>query len=191
MPHRTYPFAARGLYLVAAMVFCALMWSAPGSAQDRDKDALFAALKSASSEMEARRIEARIWEGWIGAAPTAETEAMVREAMSKRRVADYDSALNLLNTAIDQAPAYAEARNQRAFIYYLQGRKDKSLEAIEETLRLEPRHFGALSGKARILLEQGRVRLGQKVLRAALEIHPYLPERFLLLRPKKPDGIDL
>lgn len=143
---------------------------------------LFDALLQSQSEMEARSIEAQIWEGWIGAAPTADIEAQVRSAMSKRRVADYDGALEDLNGALEVAPGYAEAWNQRAFIHYLQGKPDRSLEDIEKVLEIEPRHFGALSGKGRILMEQGRVKLGQRALRDAVALHPFISERIMLIR---------
>ena len=48
-------------------------------------------------------------------------------------------------------------------------------------LALEPKHFGALAGKARILMRQGRVSLGQKALREAIDIHPWIAERTMLI----------
>ncbi|TWI90217.1 tetratricopeptide repeat protein [Roseibium hamelinense] len=182
----------RQIWLSVQLAFLAVIYVgllSPASAQD--KEDLFNALKSASTEREAKVIEAQIWEMWIGSAPSTEIETLVRTAMDRRRFGDYEKAVSLLQSAISQAPDYAEARNQMAFVLYLQGRKDKSLEAIEEVLALEPRHFGALSGKVRILMEQGRVRIAQKVLRDALAIHPFLPERFLLIEPDKPDEVEL
>ena len=49
------------------------------------------------------------------------------------------------------------------------------------TLLREPQHFAALAGQATILMRQGRMELGQKALRRAVEIHPWLKERSMLI----------
>lgn len=178
--------------LASLGLILALCLGAPAAlAQSLPDERLFDALKAAKTEQASRVIEAEIWETWIAAAPSPDLELQVRGAMSKRRVADYDGALALLDATVDAAPGYAEAWNQRAFIYYLKGQPDKSLEDLEKVLALEPRHFGALSGKGRILMEQGRVRLGQQALRQAVAIHPFIQERFLLMDVKPDEGIEL
>lgn len=184
---------SRRILPTAALLLCLVFFGTarPVQAGDLPDQRLFDALVSSKSEMEARIVEAEIWESWIAAAPSVDLEAKVRSAMSKRRVADYEGALMELNSALETAPDYAEAWNQRAFIHYLQGKPDRSLEDIERVLELEPRHFGALSGKGRILMEQGRVRLGQQALREAVALHPFIPERFLLIREQEEKGIDL
>ena len=48
-------------------------------------------------------------------------------------------------------PDYAEGWNKRATAYYLRGEYSASLRDVRETLRREPRHFGALSGWAAML----------------------------------------
>lgn len=168
--------AASGLL---AAVIAALV-SAPALAR-ADTDALFAALKAAASEREARAIEAEIWEGWIDAAPTPEINAMTREAMDKRASYDFEGARVLLNEVVARAPDYAEGWNQRAFVLFLQEKYDASLADLDRALSLEPRHFGAMSGKARILMGQGRMRLGQKILREAVALHPFIQERHMLI----------
>jgi len=161
------------------------------SSQAQPADDLFAALKSSKTGMEARQIERQIWEGWIGNAPTPDLEASVRGAMTKRRYGDYDGALADLDQVIEAAPDYAEAWNQRAFLLYLQEKPEAALQAIEIVLELEPRHFGALSGKFRILIAQGRARVAQDVLREAVAIHPFLPERIYLQSDPENDGLEL
>ncbi len=54
---------------------------------------------------------------------------------------------------------------------------------LDRTLELEPRHFGALAGKALTLLRQGRAVLGQKALREAVAVNPWITERALLATP--------
>jgi tetratricopeptide (TPR) repeat protein len=152
-----------------------------------DGDALFDALKAAPSEEEARQIENRIWNFWLDSAPDSETQQLVDKGMSCRNLYDLAGAREFLDQAIERSPGYAEAWNQRAFVLFLQGELDASLEDADRAIELEPRHFGALSGKALILLQQGRTALSQNALRKAVEIHPYLKERHLLIKPKGQD----
>jgi tetratricopeptide (TPR) repeat protein len=56
----------------------------------------------------------------------------------------------------------------------MQGRYDASLIDIEHVLELEPRHFGALAGKAMILRAQKRTGEAIKVLKETLTINPHM-----------------
>lgn len=157
------------------------------SASERDAELsrLYEELKNARSEMEGRRIENLIWQAWM-AGPTAEISQMLQEALTARRVADYDKAVAILDDVIARAPDYPEAWNQRATLRFLEGDLDGSLEDIDRVMELEPKHFAALSGRGLILLHQGRTRLAHKALREAVAINPWLRERALL--PQTPDG---
>lgn len=146
---------------------------------------LYDELKGARSETEGRRIENLIWQAWM-VGPTAEISQMMQEALTARRVADYDKATAILDDVIARAPDYAEAWNQRATLRFLEGDLDGSLEDIDRVMELEPKHFAALSGRGLILLHQGRTRLAHKALREAVAINPWLKERALL--PATPDG---
>jgi tetratricopeptide (TPR) repeat protein len=59
------------------------------------------------------------------------------------------------------------------------GRLDDSLADIDKVLAIEPRHFGALSGRVLIYLKQGKHAQALRDMIAALAIHPYLSERRL------------
>lgn len=192
---RSFAYTTMSLLFAASTCLAVMAFPPVTTAQTQqttgtaEREALFNALESASSEHEARQIEDQIWRHWMAAAPDAETGRLLRDAMNRRESYDLEGARLILNDAIERAPDYSEVWNQRAFVLYLQGKLDRSLEDIDRTLELEPRHFGALAGKARILMEQGRALLGQKALRQAIEIHPFLRERSLLL--PEPKGIDL
>lgn len=165
----------------------AIMMLGSIASQADDGDDLFDALKSAQTEEAAREIENRIWNFWLDSAPDSETRQLVDKGMSRRGVYDLAGAREFLDQAVERSPDYAEAWNQRAFVLFLQGDLDASLENADKAIELEPRHFGALSGKALILLQQGRTNLSQNALRKAVEIHPYLKERHLLIQPKGQD----
>ncbi|MET1411577.1 tetratricopeptide repeat protein [Roseibium sp. HPY-6] len=173
--------------LIAVLLIC-LCTIAGIAIADTVRDDLFEALKNATTEAEAKSIERDIWQSWIEAAPTPQLKSKVESAMRKREQYDFQGGRDILDEVVKEAPSYAEGWNQRAFILFLQGNYEASLNDIERVLELEPRHFGALSGKAMIYMTLGRVKLGQETLREAVEIHPYLQERSMLIKPK---GVDL
>ncbi len=155
-----------------------LLLVAPAKADQADD--LFKALRLSNSETDARLLEDEIWQYWLRG-PNETATKLVARAMERRRWHDYAGALEFLDKAVTAAPDWSEAWNQRAFIHFLRESYDKSLEDLDRALELEPRHFGALAGKARILMRQGRMTLGQDVLRQAVKIHPFLRERSMLV----------
>jgi tetratricopeptide (TPR) repeat protein len=88
-------------------------------------------------------------------------------------------ALTLLSAIVKDYPDYSEGWNQRATLYYMLGDYAASLADIGKTLELEPRHFGALSGRVVIELKQGNRAAALKDMIAALAIDPYLETRSL------------
>ncbi len=160
----------------------ALLLAGPAPAQDGpDRAALFRRLRQAGTEREGRMAEDAIWRLWMDEGPTAAIREAVAEAMRRREVYDFAGALAILDRVVADAPDYAEGWNQRAFIRFLRDDPDGSLDDIERALALEPLHFAALSGKAIILMRQGRMEAGQSALRRAVEIHPWLKERGMLI----------
>jgi tetratricopeptide (TPR) repeat protein len=145
-------------------------------------DRLFTALKRAQSAGEAQVIASQIWQRWTEG-PDEQAGETIKQIMAARGVRDLEKALSLCNRLTKRLPGYAEGWNQKATVLFEIGRLDRSLETVEKVLELEPRHFGALAGKGLILLRQGRVKLAQKAIRRAVEIHPYLPERRFLAKP--------
>ncbi|TCR91614.1 tetratricopeptide repeat protein [Rhizobium sp. BK376] len=86
----------------------------------------------------------------------------------KRNAAAYD----FLDQAIALKPDYAEAWNRRATLNYALGDYRKSMEDIDQVLRIEPRHFGALAGMAAILGDSGNDQVTLKAWERFLEIFP-------------------
>jgi tetratricopeptide (TPR) repeat protein len=203
--HRFLPATAalsRGLataILLAFPVAVAAVAAPPAAAQDEtlslrgdpdaeaaEREKLFTALAAASNSTEAQAVASDIWTLWFRA-PNADAAAVMQEALGRRAAHDYASAMAILDKLVEIEPDWAEAWNQRATMRYLLRDHQGSLDDIERVLALEPKHFGALSGEALILMSQGRMDAGQAVLREAVSIHPFLSERALLLRPEGQD----
>ncbi len=144
---------------------------------------LFQALKQARNEAEARAAESRIWAFWMQG-PDKQATEQIQAILAARRADDNDKALQIAEALVARRPDYAEGWNQKATLLFLKGDFDGSLKAIARVLALEPKHFGALAGKAVILMQQGHMQLAQSTLREAVAIDPFLNERGLLIEPK-------
>jgi tetratricopeptide (TPR) repeat protein len=135
-------------------------------------DRLFALLHTASDK-DAPKIEENIWKLWMASdSPSADVVLnQVARAMSAK---DYVAAMDMANTLVDLYPNYAEAWNKRATLFYIIGRDKESLADIEKVLALEPRHFGALSGRGMIYERQGKLGEALKAYKSALAVHPHM-----------------
>ena len=69
----------------------------------------------------------------------------------------YKKSIYFFSKIIEKNPNFAEAWNKRATVYYLLGNYEESISDIRQTLRLEPRHFGALDGLGLIFMAIGFV----------------------------------
>ena len=171
-----------------ALLVAALLFAAPAAAQmTQDQTAEAAApllerLARAETELQSRPLENELWQLWSNG-PDADATAALEEGRRRIRAYDLDGALAVLEPLTLAAPGFAEAWNQKAFAHFLKFEFDEALEDLDRTLEIEPRHFGALSGRALTLMRQGRMQLGQTALRDALKVHPFLPERALLIEP--------
>ena len=172
--------AIAGLLLALA----SLLATAPALAQvTADEHAaalegLFAELKDAPDPATAQMIADDIWSLWIEP-PDADLAARMSETLDLRWGGDIKALISALDDIIADYPDYAEGYNQRATVYFMLGNHEKSLADIAATLEREPRHFGALAGRALILREQGQYDRALEDIRAALGIHPFLTERTL------------
>lgn len=139
-------------------------------------DELFARLKSAPDEASARQITEQIWIYWTTPADPV-LAARMQEVLMLRQRADFPAVIALLDDIVRDHPTYAEGWNQRATVYFLLRNYEQSLADIEKVLQYEPRHFGALVGRAVIYDSQGKRDLAVRDMAAALAIHPFLVER--------------
>jgi tetratricopeptide (TPR) repeat protein len=152
----------------------------PATAQtERERaalDELFDQLRNAPDPHTAQGITDQIWIYWTTPSDPV-LAARMQDVLALRIKADFPAVIALLDDIVAEYPDYAEAWNQRATIYYLLHNFDQSMADIEKVLELEPRHFGALVGRAVMYKEQGKDDLALKDMLAAMAIHPFLVER--------------
>lgn len=166
------------------MALIIALLSGPAWAQETDprieeRTALFDVLQSTDDAEIAGAAQRALWESWMEA-PDENAQALLDLGMQRMIIADNAGAVEVFDELVLYAPDFAEGWNQRAFAYFRMAEYEKSLADIASTLEREPRHFGALSGKFRILMTQGRGRLAQETLREAVAINPWMTERILL-----------
>ena len=135
-------------------------------------DTLFAELKKATSSAEAQRVERIIWAKWHWhKIPRLSHELRLGNMYLQEN--NFKKALYIFNKIIEEAPAFSEAYNKRATAYFLMKKYDKSLMDIKETLTLEPRHFGALSGMGLIFMNRGDFQRALIAFTTVLKIYPF------------------
>jgi tetratricopeptide (TPR) repeat protein len=150
-----------------------------GAAANERYETLLGQLAQSQTSAEAQALSGQIWQIWL-TAPDEAAQAVLDAAMARRQAQDFLGAISELDRLIEGWPDYAEGWNQRATMYYVIGAFEASLADVDEVLAREPRHFGALSGKAVILARQGKTALAQLAVREALKFHPHLNERAIL-----------
>jgi tetratricopeptide (TPR) repeat protein len=173
--------------LLALLFLCALLASAPARGEIEEAapvltpsaiaqltlDELFEKLPENAGSPAGRRIEAEIL-GRLHESGSDTVDLLLSWANQAIEEQDYPVALDLLDQIVILKPDFAEAWNKRATVYYLLDDYSASLTDIRQTLALEPRHFGALSGLGFIFEALDRKEDAIRVFRRALEINPQL-----------------
>jgi len=136
-------------------------------------DSLFARLATAERDGW-ERVQTEIWAMWSQSGSDTIDLLLARaaKAMDER---DLDLALRFLDDLVRLAPDFAEGWNKRATVHFLREDYGRSIADIQQTLALEPRHFGAMSGLGIILERLGDKKGAMQAFRRGLEIHPHLP----------------
>jgi tetratricopeptide (TPR) repeat protein len=164
------------LGLLTLLITMAPSWGKTGWANQNDTrlDSLFSQLQITGSGQKARTIEKFIWKIWRESGDESVDQLMV-DGVKAMGGGNYEGALIAFNSIVKGAPNFAEGWNKRATLYWLMGDFEKSVEDINRTLALEPRHFGALSGLAMIRESQERPLDALQAFERALEIYPAMP----------------
>lgn len=166
--------AFRPTIFAAALVAAALAgFVAEADQTAPELDGLFTALKASTDPHEAVGIEIRVWNLWLDH-PESEVQALMQRGIGSMNARDFTLALEVFDSLVERDPHFAEAWNKRATVHYLLGNDEASVADIIETLRLEPRHFGALSGLALIYERNGQPAAAAGALRRALAVHPQM-----------------
>jgi tetratricopeptide (TPR) repeat protein len=117
-------------------------------------DTLFTKLQTATDPVAIQSLEAAIWEQWTMVPDPKQREMMLR-GMAEMQQQQFKASVETYTGLIEIAPELSEAWNKRATVHWLMGNFKASLADICETVKREPRHFGAYSGLGMIRAEMG------------------------------------
>lgn len=161
--------------LIALCCLTLLSFTAQADQNDPRLEDLFKRLQSAQSLSEAAPVEDLIWQIWFEHDDSAIARQMAL-GVSQMNANELGAALATFDRLVQSAPNFAEAWNRRATLHYMMGNYAASEADIVQTLRLEPFHFGALSGRGLVLISQGQYEAARNAFSRALEVNPNMPE---------------
>lgn len=136
-------------------------------------DTLFLDLSKARTERDAKIISKKIWDTWY-ASGSASIDLMMIWAQQAMESKKFEVALDFLDQVVTLAPDFAEGWNRRATVHFMMDNYAKSMADIDQTLRLEPRHFGALAGMGMIMKNTGRKERALEAYERVLEYYPMM-----------------
>ena len=151
------------------------MFSSASFAQNEiavELDDLFEKLKKTGNPMTAKKIEGKIWKLWTTHPSEKSLTDLLAKGSEYMAQNQLTSAHNVFSKAIELDPNWAEAWNKRATVLYLMGNFELSQNDIDMVLKLEKRHFGALSGQG---LVQTAMKNYQKAIDSYIEAHKVYP----------------
>ena len=117
--------------------------------------------------------EATLWQVWSRSGDAA-TDTLYAEGLRAMEAQDWLGAVTAFGRVIEAAPTFAEGWNKRATARYLASHYATSIADCEEVVRLNPHHFGALSGQGLCHTALGQLRDAARCFRRALAVHPRL-----------------
>lgn len=145
----------------------------PAQGQPRRLDALFRELGHAQPMRHPDEIEDLIWAHWIAHVDVGASSSMAM-AIDAMGAGAFDLALPVLDDLVDTFPDWSEAWNKRGTLHFVEKRDAAAVDDIERVLKLEPRHFGAVSGFGQVCLRHARFPEARAVFQIALGINPHL-----------------
>jgi tetratricopeptide (TPR) repeat protein len=150
---------------------CSLPLFGEADQTDQRLDGLFQTLQTSQDATVLGETESTIWEIWYESGED-DIDALMLEAGQLVRVGDLADAESIYTRIIEVMPNFSEGWNRRATVRFYQNDYAGSLADIEQTLKLEPRHFGAIWGLGMILGSQRDYQRAISAFEMLLKIKP-------------------
>jgi tetratricopeptide (TPR) repeat protein len=148
-------------------------------------DGLFAQLAKAPSLESADQTIAKIWQLWTTDTTDSNNIRLMRRGIAYMESGQWREAESIFSQIIDRDDGFSEAWNKRATVRFMLNDMNGSVQDIAQTLKLEPRHFGALSGLGMIHTLDGNFESALSIYEQILTIHPLNPEASRLIEELK------
>ena len=165
--------------LILVILFLNLSYSS-SFAEKKILNSLFNQLRDVTNPKTAELLERKIWDIWNEHPNNMELTQKLELGTELMQYGDYNYALKVFNNILESDPKWSEAWNKRATVYFLMSQFTDSLNDIDKVLVIEPRHFGALSGQARIFIKLQEYEKAIKSIEEALRFYPAFRSRDLI-----------
>jgi len=162
------------------ILFISSFFSSAQSSQEKVLNNLFNQLKKVNNSKSAVLLETKIWSIWNEHPTNNKLTERLEFGTELMQYGDYNYALRVFDNIIVTDPKWSEGWNKRATVYFLMSQFKDSLDDIEKVLNIEPRHFGALSGQARIFLKLQKYEKAIKSIERALKFYPSFKSREMI-----------
>jgi tetratricopeptide (TPR) repeat protein len=155
------------------IILCiSISFSFAHSYQENILNNLFNQLQKVNNSKSASLLEKKIWSIWNEHPTNNKLTDRLEFGTELMEYGNYNYALRVFNNIIVTDPKWSEAWNKRATVYFLMSQFTNSLDDIDEVLNIEPRHFGALSGQARIFIKLQKYEEAINSIKKALKFYP-------------------
>ena len=163
--------------ILVILVLSLLFFSNTNSEErDLELNELFNQLKNNNDVTLAFEVEKKIWEIWSIHPSDDRRGYRLTELLAQGSFLITEQKLNTAYEIFSQIiladPNWPEAWNKRATVLYMLGRYQESQDDIDKVLKLEKRHFGALSGQG---LVQTELKNYEKAINSYIEVQKIYP----------------
>ena len=159
-----------------------LLISTSSASEREDKlDQLFIKLKNLKSETIVE-IEQQIWNLWSTHPSNHELTKVLAQGSELVLAQKYIEASQIFTSVIEIDPTWAEAWNKRATVFYLLQNYEASQKDIDEVLKLEQRHFGALAGQGLVNIQLKNYEKAIRSYEQAQEIYPSMRSPKIMIK---------
>lgn len=154
------------------LFFIIIPISFPHKAYSSELDNLFLKLKLSDNAVLARNYEIKIWKIWLNSGSSDASNNQMQIGLKLMENGQLVHAQKVFEEISIIDPNWAESYNKIATVKFLKGDYSGSMNDIKKTLKLEPRHFGAISGLVQINIILKNYEQALKNLEYVLKIHP-------------------
>ena len=154
-----------------------LIFNSTADERENELNKLFEELKTKNLSS-AHKIEEKIWNIWTTHPTNKNLTSLLSRGITFMNSELYVDAEIIFSAVIKKDPSWAEAWNKRATVLYLMGKYEDSQNDIDKVLKIENRHFGALSGQA---LVQMKLKNYEKALKSYKKVEIIYPS---MISPK-------
>ena len=130
-------------------------------------------------------VEQQIWKIWSTHPNNNRLTSMLAAGSNFMNNKEYSKAVEIFTKVIDLDPTWAEAWNKRATVLYIIGEFEKSQNDIDQVLKLEKRHFGALAGQGLVNIELENYEKALESYKEAMRIYPTMNSPKIMIKQIK------